>query len=89
MFVLAAARRARSSPCFATRERSVESGENEPVGLILCSAKDNAVVHYAMGGIKANVFASRYMTALPDEETLRKEILNTQRAIAAHAKEVV
>jgi predicted nuclease of restriction endonuclease-like (RecB) superfamily len=64
------------------REHLTEPGENEPVGLILCSAKDNAVVHYAMGGIKANVFASHYMTALPDEETLRKEILNTQRVLA-------
>lgn len=71
------------------REHLAEPGENEPVGMILCSAKDNAVVHYAMGGIKANVFASRYMTALPDEETLRKEILNTQRVIEARAKEVV
>jgi hypothetical protein len=40
-----------------------------------------------MGGIKANVFASRYMTALPDEETLREEILNAQRAIAARKLE--
>jgi predicted nuclease of restriction endonuclease-like (RecB) superfamily len=63
------------------REHLVEPGENEPVGLILCSARDNAVVHYAMGGIKANVFASRYMTILPDEETLRKEILTTKRAL--------
>ncbi|MBL0059012.1 MAG: DUF1016 family protein [Elusimicrobia bacterium] len=69
------------------REHLMEPGENEPVGMILCSAKDNAVVHYAMGGIKANVFASRYMTTLPDEETLRKEILNTQRVIAARKKE--
>lgn len=65
------------------REHLTEPGESEPVGMILCSAKDNAVVHYAMGGIKANVFASRYMTALPDEETLRKEILSTQRALVA------
>jgi predicted nuclease of restriction endonuclease-like (RecB) superfamily len=63
------------------REHLMEPGENEPVGIILCSAKNDAVVHYAMGGIKANVFASRYMTALPDEETLRKEILITQRAL--------
>ncbi|MDD3927484.1 MAG: PDDEXK nuclease domain-containing protein [bacterium] len=65
------------------REHMMEPGENEPVGLILCSAKNNAVVHYAMGGIKANVFASQYLTALPDEETLRNEILTTQRAIRA------
>ncbi|MDD5698935.1 MAG: PDDEXK nuclease domain-containing protein [Victivallaceae bacterium] len=65
------------------RENLMEAGENEPVGLILCSEKNDAVVHYAMGGIKAKVFASRYMTALPDEETLRKEILITQRAVKA------
>ena len=65
------------------REHMMESGENEPVGLILCSKKDDAVVHYAMGGIKANVFASRYLTDLPDEEVLRREILNTQRVLQA------
>lgn len=69
------------------RENMMEPCENEPVGLILCSAKDDAVVHYAMGGIKANVFASQYLTALPDEETLRNEILTTQRAIRARREE--
>jgi len=69
------------------REHLMEPGENEPVGLILCSAKNDAVVHYAMGGIKANVFASRYMTDLPDEETLRNEILITQRAVRARLQE--
>jgi predicted nuclease of restriction endonuclease-like (RecB) superfamily len=63
------------------KEKLMERGENEPVGLILCSAKNDAVVHYAMGGIKAKVFASRYLTDLPDAETLRQEILRTQRAI--------
>ena len=65
------------------REHMMEPGESEPVGLILCSVKNDAVVHYAMGGIQAKVFASHYLTNLPDEETLRKEILTTQRAIQA------
>lgn len=65
------------------REHLMEPGENEPVGLILCSAKNEAVVHYAMGGIKAKVLAAHYLTNLPDEETLRREILTTQRAIRA------
>jgi predicted nuclease of restriction endonuclease-like (RecB) superfamily len=64
-----------------TREHMMEPGENEPVGLILCSAKNDAVVHYAMGGIKAKVFASHYLTVLPDPEALRQEIVATQRAI--------
>jgi predicted nuclease of restriction endonuclease-like (RecB) superfamily len=63
-----------------------ESGEQAPVGLILCSAKNAAVVHYAMGGIKANVFASQYLTALPNEEILRNELLTTQRALSLRGK---
>lgn len=69
-----------------TREHLMEPGEDDPVGLILCSAKDDAVVHYAMGGIKAKVFASRYLTVLPDPETLRREIVTTQRAIEARRR---
>jgi predicted nuclease of restriction endonuclease-like (RecB) superfamily len=65
------------------REHLMEPGEGEPVGLILCSAKNDAVVHYAMGGIKAKVFASHYLTNLPDAETLRREILTTQRVLQA------
>ena len=65
------------------QEHLMELGEGAPVGLILCSAKNDAVVHYAMGGIKANVFSSRYLTVLPDEEALRQEILTTQRTFHA------
>ena len=64
-------------------EHMVMSGEDAPVGLILCSKKDDAVVHYAMGGIQAKVFAAKYMTELPSPEVLREEILKTQHAIAS------
>jgi predicted nuclease of restriction endonuclease-like (RecB) superfamily len=67
------------------REHLMEPDENEPVGLILCSEKNDAVVHYAMGGIQARVFASRYLTALPDPETLRREILETKHALETRA----
>ena len=60
------------------------SDEADPVGIILCSEKDDAVVEYATGDIRAKVFASKYLTNLPDKETLRQEILKTQRAFAAH-----
>ena len=59
--------------------------EADPVGIILCSKKDDALVEYATGDIRAKVFASKYLTNLPDKETLRQEILKTQRALAAHA----
>ena len=69
------------------REHLLEAGENEPVGLILCSAKNDAVVHYALGGINANVVAAHYMTSLLDEETLRQEIIATRRALAMRRSE--
>ncbi len=66
------------------RERLMMPGEAEPVGIILCADKDEAVVRYATGGIAARVFASQYLTNLPDAETLRAQIMNTQRAIRLH-----
>ena len=68
------------------KEHLTEGGESDPVGIILCSDKDDAVVEYAMGGINARVFASKYMTQLPDEETLRKEIETTKRALLHHRR---
>jgi predicted nuclease of restriction endonuclease-like (RecB) superfamily len=59
--------------------------EADPVGIILCSDKHDAVVKYALGGITARVFASKYLTNLPDEETLRREIQRTQRALETRA----
>jgi len=61
------------------------AGEADPIGIILCSDRDEAVVKYAMGGINANVFASRYLTELPDPESLRQEIVSAQHALESCA----
>ena len=65
------------------KEHLTMPGEADPIGIILCTDKDDAVVKYATGGINTQVFASKYLISLPDEETLRQEILATQRALAA------
>ena len=67
------------------REQMTLAGENDPVGIILCSGKDDAVVRYATGGIHAKVFAAKYLTELPDEERLRREIVATRRALVERA----
>lgn len=67
------------------KEHLMMPEENPPVGIILCSDKNDAVVHYATGGIHTRVFASKYLDKLPNEETLREEIRRTQRALAARA----
>jgi predicted nuclease of restriction endonuclease-like (RecB) superfamily len=67
------------------KENWTMPGENEPVGIILCSQKNDAVVHYATGGINTQVFASQYLAALPDVEVLRQELIATERALELRA----
>lgn len=63
------------------REHWTHEDENPPVGLILCSYKDSAVVKYALEGLPNKVMAAEYRTALPAEEQLAKEIEITRRRL--------
>ena len=63
------------------REHWTYEDENPPVGLILCSQKDEAVAHYALEGLSNKVMAAEYRTALPDEELLAAEIDRTRQVI--------
>ena len=63
------------------REHWTHEDENPPVGLILCSYKESAVVKYALEGLANKVMAAEYRTALPDEGRLAKEIENTRRLL--------
>jgi predicted nuclease of restriction endonuclease-like (RecB) superfamily len=56
-------------------------GEADPVGLILCSDKNDAVVKYSTGGINTQVFASRYLTRLPDESLILAELERTRKLL--------
>ncbi len=56
------------------RENETLEGEAPPIGLILCAEKDDAVAHYALGGLSNTVFASRYKLELPEPDLLEREI---------------
>lgn len=62
------------------KENWTYPGENPPVGLILCSEKDEAVVHYALGNLP-NVLAAEYQLKLPDEEKLAAQIEEARKTI--------
>lgn len=66
------------------RERRTE-GDGPTLGLILCTDKNDAVVHYTLGEKNEAIFASRYKLLLPSEAELREELrreVKTFRAIA-------
>lgn len=64
------------------REHWTHPHENPPVGLILCSEKDAAVAHYALGNLSNKVLAREYQLALPDQEKVAELIARTRRLLA-------
>ena len=63
------------------REHWTLPAENPPLGLILCSEKNEAVAHYALGNLHNKVLSSQYKLALPGEKELAKEIAKTRKAL--------
>ena len=59
---------------FAT-EQNVED-DNPPIGIILAKEKDEIMVEYALGGMKNNIFVSKYQLYLPDRQLLESRIRN-------------
>jgi len=54
-------------------------GDNPPIGIILCSNKNDTMVKYATMGIDDNMFVSKYLLKLPDKkmfESFMKRELN-------------
>ena len=54
--------------------------DNPPVGLLLCSDKDQTKVEYAIGGLDQQVFVSRYLVALPKPNEI-EQLIERDRAL--------
>ena len=63
------------------REHWVQPGENPPVGIILCSGKSEALIHYATDALPNKLLVREYLTALPNEKLLSAELEETRRQI--------
>lgn len=48
--------------------------DNPPIGIILCTDKDNVAAEYALGGLSNNIFASRYVSYIPNKEQLIAQV---------------
>lgn len=53
------------------KENESEITDNPPVGIILCSGKNEALVKYATMGLPQQVFVSKYLVSLPTEKELQ------------------
>jgi hypothetical protein len=48
--------------------------DNPPIGIILCTDKNDVGAEYALGGLSNNIFASRYVLYMPDKEQLVAQV---------------
>lgn len=55
--------------------------ENPPIGIILCTDKNDTVVRYTLPEDNRQIFASRYKLYLPSEEELAAEIQRERKAL--------
>lgn len=56
------------------RANVMEEGDNPPVGILLCTQKDHALVEYALAGIDNALFVSKYLLELPKKEEMQRFI---------------
>jgi predicted nuclease of restriction endonuclease-like (RecB) superfamily len=63
------------------KEHWTRDGENPPVGLILCTQRNEAVARYALDGLPNKVLAAEYRIALPDEKVLIAELERTRKML--------
>ncbi|MFA5269443.1 MAG: PDDEXK nuclease domain-containing protein [Methanoregula sp.] len=48
--------------------------DNLPIGILLCTKKNEALVEYALAGMDNNLFVSKYQVELPGKEEIRQFI---------------
>lgn len=56
------------------RKELNKAGDNEPVGIILCTEKEGIQVEYAISGLSNKLFVSKYKLYLPSKEELELEL---------------
>lgn len=54
--------------------------DNPPIGIILCTDKNNVRAEYALGGLSNAIFASTYTLRLPDKDQLEEQVRKTIEA---------
>lgn len=63
------------------------AGENRPIGLILCTSKNEALAKYSLEGLNDGLLLREYRTALPKEELLADEIGRTRQKLETRRRQ--
>jgi predicted nuclease of restriction endonuclease-like (RecB) superfamily len=56
------------------KDNEMSEGDNSPIGIILCSDKDDTLVKYSTAGIDDQLFVSKYLVKLPEKKVFENFI---------------
>jgi predicted nuclease of restriction endonuclease-like (RecB) superfamily len=56
------------------KKNGMTEGDNPPIGILLCTKKDHALVEYALAGMDNGLFVSKYQLELPKKEEMQRFI---------------
>ncbi len=56
------------------KKNMMTEGDNPPVGILLCTQRDHALVEYALAGMDNGLFVSKYQLELPKKEEMQRFI---------------
>lgn len=59
------------------RKNMMAKGDNPPIGILLCTKKDRALVEYALAGMNNKLFVSKYQIELPKKEEMKRFLETT------------
>jgi predicted nuclease of restriction endonuclease-like (RecB) superfamily len=65
------------------KRNQMTAGDNPPIGILLCTRKDHALVEYALADMDKRLFVSKYQVELPSREEMQR-FLATELAGADH-----
>jgi predicted nuclease of restriction endonuclease-like (RecB) superfamily len=68
------------------RAHEMTEGDQPPIGILLCTGKNHALVEYALAGMDNRLFVSKYQLELPKPEELQRYIEEQRRLLEAERK---
>ena len=69
------------------RKHVMGTGDNPPIGLLLCTKKDRALVEYALAAVNNRLFVSKYQVELPSRHELQRFLQEQRRELTGDSAE--
>ena len=65
------------------KKHQMTQGDQPPIGILLCTSKNNALVEFALGDLSNQIFVSRYAVELPEKEEMERFITQIGKEVCA------